>query len=533
MKKLATIVCVLLTVAVALQPKNPCKLKEFEEGFVCVCTSEYCDTLDVPQLDSLAKDDYVLITSSKAGHRFDISSGKFVENSSSKCDGSNCHLDELNNEKTLISIDHSVAHKEIIGFGTSFSGAVTYLLNKLPMAIRESIYKGYYSSDVGMNYSLMRIPIGGCDFDFEPWAYHEYPENDAKLTNFTELDPRDKERVALIKELIILSKNDDIKLTGAAWSPPRWMKQRNEWPGYADNQLKPEFYQTWADYHLKYLDLMHDNNITFYAISTGNEPSFAPQLPFLGLHWNASDQGKWLVEHLGPTIKQSKHKNVEIHACDDGRNTLPHWMQTMTSGNEKALEYISAIGVHGYFDKTTSVDVLDATLAEFGKPLLYTEMCFGVTGPISHIGPVLGSWSRAEEMIDILMENLLHDVVGYIDWNMILDERGQPNYINNTVDAPIIVSDDFTEIYKQPMYYVMAHFSKFLPVGSRRIDANISNNCNNITALAFARNDSKISVMLYNPHDNKTISVSFVDKLKGTIDLQLKPKSLNTLIYAI
>lgn len=48
------------------------------------------------------------------------------------------------------------------------------------------------------------------------------------------------------------------------------MKTNNAWSGR--NALKPEFYQTWADYHLRYLKLMAAENMTFWGLSTGNEP---------------------------------------------------------------------------------------------------------------------------------------------------------------------------------------------------------------------------------------------------------------------
>lgn len=311
------------------------------------------------------------------------------------------------------------------------------------------------------------------------------------------------------------------------------MKANNEWEGKSGNQLKPEYYQTWADYHIKYLDLMKASDISFYAISTGNEPSFAPKLPFIGMNWNASNQGKWLAENLAPTLKKSQHSDVEIHAFDDNRNVLPDYMQQMVSANKEALDYISAIGVHGYFDNEISGDVIDALYTEFGKPVLYTEMCFGVTGPVSSDGPMLGNWTHAEKMISILMDSLQHDVVAYIDWNMVLNMQGGPNYVHNVVDSPIIVNEDFTEIYKQPMFYVMAHFSKFLPIGSRRINTNIvhSNGSDTVKVVTFKRNDDKITVIMYNPHDNETVSVKVIDKLKGSIELLLQPKSLNTLIF--
>lgn len=47
------------------------------------------------------------------------------------------------------------------------------------------------------------------------------------------------------------------------------MKTNGEWSGR--NALKAEFYQTWADYHLRYLNLMAAANMTLWGISTGKK----------------------------------------------------------------------------------------------------------------------------------------------------------------------------------------------------------------------------------------------------------------------
>ena len=47
--------------------------------------------------------------------------------------------------------------------------------------------------------------------------------------------------------------------------------------------------------------------------------------------------------------------------------------------------------------------------------------------------------------------------------------NGGPNWAYNYVDAPIIVNEEQDEFYKNPMYYGLAHFSKFLPQSSVRI----------------------------------------------------------------
>jgi len=52
-----------------------------------------------------------------------------------------------------------------------------------------------------------------------------------------------------------------------------------------------------------------------------------------------------------------------------------------------------------------------------------------------------------------LEQDLNHWVSGWTDWNLALDEQGGPNWANNFVDSPIIVSRVTDEFYKQPMFY--------------------------------------------------------------------------------
>ena len=52
--------------------------------------------------------------------------------------------------------------------------------------------------------------------------------------------------------------------------------------------------------------------------------------------------------------------------------------------------------------------------------------------------------------------------------------NGGPNWAYNYVDAPIIVNEEEDEFYKNPMYYGLAHFSKFLPEKSFRIESDMS-----------------------------------------------------------
>lgn len=116
---------------------------------------------------------------------------------------------------------------------------------------------------------------------------------------------------------------------------------------------------------------------------------------------------------------------------------------------------------------------------------------------------------------------------------MILNSRGGPNNGNLKLDAPILLSENMTEMYKQPMFYVLAHFSRFIPPGSVRIQANLSPFRNSdVLALAFQRPDKRITVVAFN-NGTHPIRLAVNEKMMGKINVQLKPMSINTIVYAI
>lgn len=136
----------------------------------------------------------------------------------------------LFNPVVTIRLNRNKTHQKIVGFGNAFTGAVSHLLKNAP-DLSENIFQSYYSKDYGNGFNMMRLPIGGCDFDLEPWAYNEEPKNDVMLSNFTSLDPRDLQRNDQLHQLMEITRNFDIKFVGSAWSPPKWMKTNNEWTG--------------------------------------------------------------------------------------------------------------------------------------------------------------------------------------------------------------------------------------------------------------------------------------------------------------
>jgi len=86
-------------------------------------------------------------------------------------------------------------------------------------------------------------------------------------------------------------------------------------------------------------------------------------------------------------------------------------------------------------------------------------------------------------------------VQGWVEWNLALDMRGGPTWVSNFIDSPIIVDKTKDEFYKQPMFYAIGHFSKFISRGSTRIKLTQTSV---IKSVGFRRPDGAIVIVLYN-----------------------------------
>lgn len=79
---------------------------------------------------------------------------------------------------------------------------------------------------------------------------------------------------------------------------------------------------------------------------------------------------------------------------------------------------------------------------------------------------------------------------------MVLNLKGGPTYISNFCDAPILVNVTGQEFLKQPMYYGLGHFSKFVPRDSQRILT--SGFDDDVPLTAFKRPDGGIVLVILN-----------------------------------
>ena len=142
-----------------------------------------------------------------------------------------------------------------------------------------------------------------------------------------------------------------------------------------------EYYDTYANYIVKFLEEYKKLNLEIWAVSTGNEP-FTSLLPISHINtmfWSARTASKWVVQNLGPAIEKSTTNNTIILMLDDQRWALPWYMIDVKLFHKDALKYMKGIAIHWYTDAFVPASVLDLThdLAP-DKFILMTEACTGI-----------------------------------------------------------------------------------------------------------------------------------------------------------
>lgn len=417
--------------------------KNFGYGsVVCECNSTYCDSVGSVTLPKLGQ--YFSYLSSQAGSRLDPGHGRFQVNST----GAGLRLTILTGQR----------YQRIRGFGGAMTDAAAINILSLSPGAQDQLLRQYFSEE-GIGYTVVRVPMASCDFSTRLYTYAD-TEGDFHLEKFT-LAPEDVNmKIPLLLRAQAMSPRP-LSLLASAWSAPAWMKTNGALVGKGSLKGEPggREYKTWADYYIRFLREYAKHNLTFWAVTTGNEPSAGhiTNYSFQALGFTAEQQRDWVVLDLGPALHASSFPHTHVLILDDNRLLLPYWAKVVLS-DVQAARYIHGVAVHWYMDGLVPAEPsLGATHQSYPEYYLFgTEACSGWSG--LDRGVKLGHWGRAETYAHDILEDLNHHVVGWTDWNLALDPTGGPNWVKNFVDSPVIVDAKLNVFYKQPSFYAMAHF---------------------------------------------------------------------------
>jgi glucosylceramidase len=428
----------------------------------------------------------------------------------------------------------------ITGFGGSFTESSGHLLSKLSPAKRKEVIDAYFS-DSGAQYSLTRTHMNSCDFSLSQYSYAPIA-GDTILEHFSVKEDKD-DIIPMIQDAMAAS-TDGFKIISSPWTAPPWMKDNNN---YVGGKLLPKYYDTWALFFSKYVTAYQKEGIAIWGITVENEP-LGNGNNWESMHYTPKEMNDFVIHHLGPKLEADEH-DVKILGYDQNRgNELKEWIDIMYT-NEESTRYFAGTAVHWY---NSTYDYFGESLqyahnAAPDKYIINTEACVDSEIPkwqddqwywskeatdwgwdwapeeTKHLHPKYAPVNRYARDIIGCLNNW---VDGWVDWNMILDKQGGPNWFENWCVAPVIVDLETDEVYYTPIYYTLAHFSKFIRPGAIRIGLEMKDT--SLQATAAQNPDGSIALVVFN--EGNTAKYFTIELNGSTQSLSIEPQAIQTLV---
>ncbi|WP_033957939.1 glycoside hydrolase family 30 protein [Psychroserpens jangbogonensis] len=431
-------------------------------------------------------------------------------------------------------------YQKITGIGGSFTESSASLLQRLSKENRNKIIEAYFGES-GARYSLTRTHISSCDFSLKNYTYAPL-EGDVGLNSFSIDEDRD-DLIPMIKEALAISK-DGFKIVASPWTAPPWMKDNN---AYVGGKLLPKYYDSFALFFSKYLDAYKAEGIDIWGLTPVNEPHGNGN-NWESMHFSPEEETDFVQNHLGPRLEADGKGHLKILGYDQNRAGIKDWVDVMFK-DEETSKYFAGTAIHWY-ESTYDYFSKDLQYAHDKAPdkyLIETEGCVDSEIPKwrddkwywtkeatdwgwdwasekdKHLHPKYAPVNRYARDIIGCLNNW---VDGWIDWNMVLDKQGGPNWFENWCVAPIIVDPDNDEVYFTPIYYTMSHFSKYIRPGAMKIGTQNTNQ--NIMVTAVKNIDDSIVVVIFN---EEAIAKNFNLILNNTsVNLKIDGQAIQTIV---
>ena len=416
-----------------------------------------------------------------------------------------------------VFVDPARTFQTFLGIGGALTDSAAETFAKLPKPKQQEFLKAHYDRENGIGYTLARTNIHSCDFSSSSYTY--VAEGDKELKSFS-IEHDRQFRIPFIKQ-VLAATSGRLNLFASPWSPPAFMKDNNNM--LRGGKLKPEFYQSWANYFVKFIRAYEREGIPIWGVSIQNEPMATQK--WESCIFSAEEERDFLKNHLGPTIKKEKLGEKKIIVWDHNRDLIYQRARTILT-DPQAAQYVWGVGYHWYepwsggepmFD---NVKLVREAFPE--KHLIFTEGCADSFKPER-----LTDWALGELYGRSMINDFNSGTVGWTDWNVLLDETGGPNHVQNFCFAPVHADTRTGELIYTNSYYYIGHFSKFVRPGAKRIASSPSRSP--LLSTAFVNPDGKVSVVVMNKTEQKIAYYLWLDG--NAAEVESLPRSIQTLVF--
>ncbi|XP_053395890.1 uncharacterized protein LOC123525833 [Mercenaria mercenaria] len=413
-------------------------------------------------------------------------------------------------------VDRRKRRQTIDGFGAALTNSAAYVIYHSP--VRQQILQDLFGNgdnDLGVSY--IRLPMGCSDLNaVQPYTYNDIPngQTDFSLNQFS----IDKDRafvIPVIKEA--LSINPTLKIMATPWSAPAWMKNNRNLNG-GDFVDSWNYWQTYAQYFVKFIEAYKAEGITIESLTLQNEPLLSRN-DYPTMKMSAGQQQAFIRDHLGPLFRQ---RNIHTKILVFDHNWSDSWYpeQVISDGNTK--QYVSGVAWHGYSGRHDAPGVFHGKLSDVG--MYFSEISGGSWD--TNFASIL-TWDTRI----IFIGQTRNWAKSVLLWNIALDQNHGPKVANlggcNDCRGVITVQNNYYN--KNAEYYALAHMSKFVKPGAVRLESNYVS-WDDLRTAAFVNTDGTTVIVVSNPNSSKSATFSLDIDAKHYQYNNLPPQSVVTFV---
>jgi glucosylceramidase len=330
----------------------------------------------------------------------------------------------------------------------------------------------------GIGLAFTRNPMGASDLARFNYSYDDTCCN---LNDFSLA--ADNDVLALTKQAQAL--NPALKVKGAPWSAPGWMKDN----GTMINQgwLKSEYYPMYAQYFVKYVQGYAAQGVKIDYVSVQNEPTCCgPGTNYPSMNWNGSGLVEFTKNHLFPAFRAAGITTKVLVLDYNWGNYNDLGSVPLADAALRNDPLFGGIAWHGY-----GGDVNLQTQVHNQYPAINHYMT-------EHSG---GTWianQQTEDMLNLVDYTRNWDR-SWVKWSLALDQNMGPHNGGCGVCTGLITVHNGDSRHGQVdytvEYYTMGHLTKFVKPGAYRIDTNSGSAVPNV---AWKNPDGSKALIAYN-----------------------------------
>lgn len=402
----------------------------------------------------------------------------------------------------LVKVDENQTFQEMLGFGVAFTDSACYVVNKLEPQKRTALMSELFDKE-GLGLNVCRTNVGASDYARTCYSYNDTPD-DFEMKNFS-IAHDEEYMIPIILEA--KQRNPELFLFSSPWSPPGWMKTGGSMYG---GWLRADYIEAFARYYLNYLLAYRKAGITIDALTPQNETE--------------TDQGgKMPASYMHPEFEMAFVRYMEPMLKEHGLPTkmwiLDHnydlWKRADWMLRDPEFKAITdGVAFHGYGGSADMMSQLKELHPE-------VHMYWTEGGP--DIGDQydidLCKWGKSFAEI---ANNWCRSITA---WNLALDEEGRPNIGPFPCGGLVTIHSETGELSYSAQYWAIAHFSKFVKRGAKRIFT--SSSTEGLHQAGFINPDGQKVIVLTNEGQKRNIALYINGE---AITIRMNADSMATLV---